>query len=842
MRVLICGGPKTEGVVDTIRPRFQQGGVDFVAEQTLKTIGALFNRGDYFDRAVILAQCIEHEVEDMNDELSIRMLVSDFIENVSNKVTKDTTFVFVANSETLAQIFLEETIEIAPQRKVLLRSGSYTAKFFIETVITPLDSFNAEYVFDESKIESNTTLEENDIIYSVAHGPETGATGEVVSGIREIAFDPKAVVKVETPVEEEPQMPNFDVVDDFDADLGDDINTLSAMTDFDDFESELDSTEGEVYQEGTNTEGFEPIAYNPDNVGGRPTYQSTPEHQPDDQDIQSDDDTQQLSGASEYAISNDYSMEGGTSFDGASFGGINFDKVPMESGSTSSILDKQPQSNIPTFDNPDEFGLHNIPAMEGLEDATQPSPGINPLLGMDPLAALFEDPVVPEDLDKPTPGIEELDIPSPYTMEGEQSGFEGVGDYELPEGMGMEGADGIGDFDSTFGVGTEAIYDEQSNMFDHELFGETQQKPDMTGGMADQFSDDIYNQTEEPEGSVEEEIIQPVGGQAQQGRKGLLGKKQQKQAQQKQGKASKKGQKKGQQAGQTLTAEGVDSKLISILNAYRSRGCSIVITGTPNSGKSTISFNLANLLASLNYSVLLVDMDTVNRTQAYLSKDAYGSVHSLDPENASLKQALNAVNHGVGKYVNVVKPRLHLLTLGLASDIIRGESLAPKQKLARFSSNVRNNYNFIIYDMPFDSATEYAADITFTADQIILTCDATNHGIMNLMLSMSNIDSEDMQEAMFGRSRICFTKYKNFNNVLGNSARSAKDVLMRLDMEVQGLLGIDPEYYFSGIDTCGILPYDDSYEDFWFSETQMSDTPAGRQVFVQLLSNILIRK
>lgn len=143
--------------------------------------------------------------------------------------------------------------------------------------------------------------------------------------------------------------------------------------------------------------------------------------------------------------------------------------------------------------------------------------------------------------------------------------------------------------------------------------------------------------------------------------------------------------------------------------------------------------------------------------------------------------------------------------------------------------------------MPFNCATEYAADITFTADNIIITCDASNHGLMSMMLSMCNIDSEDMQEAMFGRSNICFTKYRNFNNVLGGKVNSAKDALTTLDMEVQRLLGIDPEYYFSSINTCGILPYDERYEDCWFKETQISDTEEGRAIFIQLLSNILLR-
>lgn len=289
-------------------------------------------------------------------------------------------------------------------------------------------------------------------------------------------------------------------------------------------------------------------------------------------------------------------------------------------------------------------------------------------------------------------------------------------------------------------------------------------------------------------------------------------------------------------------SESDEKKLKTILNTFRNRGSSLVVTGTPCSGTSTLVFNLANIVSNMGYTVLIVDMDTVNRTQAYMSKVAYESVHSLDPENASLKQALNASNSGISKYASIVKPGFHVLTMGLGGDIVTGERLAPKQKLARFSSSVRNNYNFIIYDMPFNVATDYASDITYTADNVVLACEASNHGIMGLMLAMCNIDSEDMQEVMFTRSQLCLTKYTQLKRVLDCNISSVRDILRRLDTEVSSLLGIDPEYYFSNLSVCGIMNYDEKYENGWFSDRAYSDYPEGREEFIKLLTNILLKK
>ena len=288
--------------------------------------------------------------------------------------------------------------------------------------------------------------------------------------------------------------------------------------------------------------------------------------------------------------------------------------------------------------------------------------------------------------------------------------------------------------------------------------------------------------------------------------------------------------------------ESEEDKLKAVLHTYKNRGISIVVTGTSNSGKSTLAYNLANIVANLGYSVLIVDMDTVGRSQAFISKQSYNAVHSLNPENASLKQALNAVNTGVSRYVNIIRPGFHLLTMGLGGDIVEGEKLAPKTKLARFATSVRRNYHCIIYDMPFNVATEYAEDITITSDNIVLSCEASTHGLMNMLLLMCNINSGDVEETMFTRSQICFTKYKGFKSVLGVNVRNELEVLNRLDSEVQGLLGIDPEYYFSNLSICGLMGYDERYDASWFSERAYTDLVDGREEYIKLLSTILLKR
>ena len=283
-------------------------------------------------------------------------------------------------------------------------------------------------------------------------------------------------------------------------------------------------------------------------------------------------------------------------------------------------------------------------------------------------------------------------------------------------------------------------------------------------------------------------------------------------------------------------------QLKSILDALSVKGTSIVVTGASGSGVSTIAANLANTLVKLGYAVLLVDMDTKNRAQAYMSKDAYEIVHSNGIDNASLKLALNNPHLGVGRYVNIISPAFYVLTMGLAGDIIEDDKLAEKSKLIRFSNIAKSSYQFIIYDIPFDKAVSYCSDIVCSADNIIMTIDSSNWGVMKALLAMSNIDDVAMQKAMFTRAQICFTKYIPKDKIIGYKAKSLLDILTNMDKLIEDLLGECAEYRFEDMQICGVAMYDDLYDKCWFSQNYYSDYEVGYITMIKLINNMYINK
>ena len=283
-----------------------------------------------------------------------------------------------------------------------------------------------------------------------------------------------------------------------------------------------------------------------------------------------------------------------------------------------------------------------------------------------------------------------------------------------------------------------------------------------------------------------------------------------------------------------------DTELRMIMNTFLSRGCTLAVTGGVNVGKTTVAYNLANMAAKMGYSVLLVDMDTSTRGLAYMNKDIYEVVHQVDTELASVKAAINNCNAGIDRNANIVRPGFHVVTCGLAADLEKATNMVDTSKLSRFMNTARTTYNFVILDIPFDEATTTLRDMTFASDYVINVVEANNHGLMSFLLNMANIEDEEMQDFMFNKSKICFNKVYKLETVFGIKISTIGDILIRLDDELEDLIGDSAEYLFREMKTCGILNLSPTYEQHWFSDVQVSDTVDGEKMFVDMWKDILI--
>lgn len=272
------------------------------------------------------------------------------------------------------------------------------------------------------------------------------------------------------------------------------------------------------------------------------------------------------------------------------------------------------------------------------------------------------------------------------------------------------------------------------------------------------------------------------------------------------------------------------------LDPFANRGNSIVVTGGSGSGISTVALNIANTLVTIGYTVLLVDMDTMNREQSYMSKLNY---NAIEEGESPLMSAINGGN-SIEASAKIVKPGLRLLSMWMGGDCVPIESIIKKDRIPRFLSMIKGKYNFVVYDMPFNLATGYLSDITYAADNIVYTVDCSNWGISKMMLEICNIDDTAMQESIFNRTEVIFNKYKGIKSIFGKKVSDFKGILKAMDDKTMELVGEDIGLYFEDMNISGVIDYDISMDDHWFSALQYSDTEKGFDIFEKIIENVVL--
>lgn len=278
------------------------------------------------------------------------------------------------------------------------------------------------------------------------------------------------------------------------------------------------------------------------------------------------------------------------------------------------------------------------------------------------------------------------------------------------------------------------------------------------------------------------------------------------------------------------------SELAHRMESFASRGNSIVVTGNGGTGASAVALNMANFIASLGYSVIIVDMDTQHRAQSYITKEAYNAIE------AGSSDLMSAINSGspAERFARIVRPGIHVLSMWIGGDCVPVEDIIKREKLTRFINSVKSKYNFTIYDCPFNSAVGFLQDITFTADNIVNVVDYSSWGITKFMLDCCNISSEEMQETIFNRTEIIMNKAVGNNRILGRNIKKTRDILRILDDRVVDLTGVDSGMYFSNMSIVGEIQYDRNFEEQWYGDKWYSDTVEGKTLFAQLVATTVL--
>lgn len=888
MRILLSGGLKTQNIISGVSKKFTSSGDEFIVETFLDSVTSIFAKGDYFDRALITDQSITKEGE-ITDESEIRQRINNFALEMAAK-NKRYSFVFLTQHKHMAEIIYEEILPILDDSVVIYKKPKYSVQFFVELIITDVKQMPKEWVYSAEDIvvetpetEDEQSEEEVDPMADM-DVPEDTFTATAIPHDMDSDFFGKA-----EDIDDDKLNGLFEGTELDTDELG--LPEGAEEEGFEGgFEGGFEST-GENEQGFGETEGFGDFGDAQDNgfENTENEENETEENEPvqDDETIETDDiqpivqsgdmadlseeenDTDEVPvdmGNEEYGMNNNGfgALEG---FDEPFEDEDNSEQEtesevdPSLFGDTSSLMNNNESSgfednssdentgfenNSAGFENNNDFGTQGLGSMgaaagfmagaatanilntelnsgNGLIDNNENQQSNNGLLeGFD---------------DEEETAVTENDN---FNNNANDFGFNDYGYENNNTNNGaaplVDGGDYSGDSETEFGPDDYA-----DDMADNDEDAQEQYQNDIDEQVArtqGAFGMEDYQEQEDENSLMNQQNVQ-ANNQRPAKKKGGLFSKVKKTVS---GAVSTQHNEEEETIRPVVNKKATSSsnvnKIKEDLRPFAARGNSILVTGCGGCGTSTIAFNLANIICQLGYTVLLVDMDTEERTQNYISKLNY---ESMEAEGANLMVAVNSTT-GISKDVSVVKTGFHLLTMGIATDTAPVEDILHKEKIARFINLAKTSYNFVIYDVPFKETVGFLSDITYMCDNLVLTVDASNWGITKTLLSMCNIDSDDMQDTMFSRAQLVFNRQRSLSRVLGTKVRSCYDIVKAMDKKVKELIGEDPGYHFEDLHIAGIINDDPVFEDGWFEQVQYSDTRKGQAIFLELADSIILKK
>ena len=764
MKVLISAGVRSDKIEAGLKERFKAGGVDFIIVPFIDNIDEIYQRGEYFDKAIIVEQSWNHDYME-SEEVSIRTRLNRFAQTSANRDLTNVSYVFLTQEEDTASMVYEEILPIQLSSAVLVKQPRYTVTFFASLVTTEIDKFDDQILF-KPKVSEEVAVE-NSPITPIAKNPITYVADydyDPESEFRRGAKDNANRLNIDQGIGfEKPDIPQNNTP------MNNQAEQATENFGFDDFNSGFDDGFRQEFNDNppmSNESGEIP------DMGGD-AFETFDNSQNDGFDTGFDAGFEDFDTPGEPPINNpiehevhqDAGFEEQTDFDQSG-------DIPDWSGDQQGYTFEEQQHEEPQIEQPKRSSFNFDKTPENNTD--------------EQFDNQFEYENNPQSGEIPDWSGEYDNNGGDQQPEGEPSWNDGYEDNNV--GNQQQNVDDMYDYnDNQYQNNDSGIDDSDYEGYNPEL--------------------DQYNRTGVIPGVSDSDYDREAPAPA----------------------PSRRQYKKSNLS---------NSQIRDALDAFANRGNSIVVTGCGGCGTSTVALNLANIINRLGYTVLLVDLDTINKTQSYISKDNYECV---EPESAGLMAAVNSTS-GINAHIAIVRQGFHLLTMGMASDSAPVNRLLHKDKFSRFINLAKTSHNFVIYDIPFETAVGFGSEFTFMADNIVVTVDCSNWGITKTMLNMCNLESDDMQEILFNRGQLLFNKHRVINRVMGRKVKTATDITKVMDFKVKDLLGEDPGYYFQTMHICGLINDDPNFESGWFGNTQYSDTPNGSKIFTEVLKNIVLKQ
>lgn len=287
------------------------------------------------------------------------------------------------------------------------------------------------------------------------------------------------------------------------------------------------------------------------------------------------------------------------------------------------------------------------------------------------------------------------------------------------------------------------------------------------------------------------------------------------------------------------TIEIDDKKFKDVLKHLGKRGYTITFTGNHGCGTSTIACNTAYTLGKLGFKTILLDLDTFGRNQHYLTKDNF---NSIDKESGNMNMALQGRIDDVYGCITSTRRSVHTLLNGVACE---PQELQPgsNERVKQIINLFKKDYDFIILDVPFKFAVEEIPITLEACNDIVITCDSSSWGVMNIINYICNLEDSMLLEILFSqKTNILFNKHRGVKKIYNRGINLySPSALKVLDKIVVDIADFSIGYKFSDMRSMGALELSNTFETFLGEKVQFCDTPKGQVKMLELLKKLLVK-
>ena len=789
MKILICAGDKSNNLLDVLGKKFSDGSIEFDKECYVSDINDYLNKGGSFNRIVVTSQAIDKDGTFASNIEYQMFIIATLVEILKERQPKSDLVFLLGDNNELADIAYNECYSLGDRVRVLhlTKDVKVTVNLLVKVCVLPFDKMDVDII--------NTYIYKGtDVSSTVSNAVETDNNFTPMVRVGELDEDSNEFNTSEPDEQDTDNYSEFDeggFEEDFDNTNDfeeDDFNNGDFESDdyieTDELEEDFYETEEIEVEEDESLSGDYEHNFDEDTNGIETDYES---------EFDTDSfDTSDIEDEADYE--SDFDTEG---FDTKDFDNSYTENFDEDSFDTSDM-------EVDDFDT-SEFDT---------EDFDRDSSDIDDFDNSD-----AEDFDTDSDIEVADGDFDSSDSDTEFEDEEFDSSDS---DIDNEEDINNVNSDLTEDDSDTF----ESENDLANDLFDIE--DTDANEIDETDELFETEPDEVEPENEEIE---TEDVINNISDNNSTTsevpkRKGLFGRA-------KESKASNK----------SITSNSIDlTELKKILDSYSRRGHCMLVSGTSNSGTTTLAGNIANVVAGLGYNVAIVDFDLSKRGQTYLSRDAFMAVNSDSNYTDTLMKVINNRNSNISANSAIVKTGLNLFGTSVEEDTPNIEKIVKSQNdLRDFIYNLKTIYNFIVIDSPMDYLDKHLSELVVSSDSIVLTVEPTNKSLLEFTMNLVNIEEYKVSRDIFSRAKIIASKVSgSTDKILGKKCNNYNSMLRLLDQHIYDVTGNETGGMFSNLRVSGVIPSIVNLDSYIYSKGYFSDTKLGKEMYLSVLSTIMI--